>query len=172
MRATSVRRICLRLTRFPFLFGGTFIEGNFVYQHIMCPANYFPSFSEGLSLRAMIPRHLKALSAAGFPFLFGGTFIEGLGCAGVAAEVDFCNFPSVSEGLSLRPPSVAGTRGGVQFPLLSGGTFIEATERHWQRPPSSRFPFLLGRAFIEAFESAPPDRTQNANSLPIWRGLH
>ena len=63
-------------------------------------------------MRAMIPRHLKALSAAGFPFLFGGTFIEGLGCAGVAAEVDFCNFPSFSEGLSLRGEALRGRTGG------------------------------------------------------------
>ena len=38
-------------------------------------AEHFPSFSEGLSLRAAgrfaVPR------AVAFPFLFGGTFIEG-----------------------------------------------------------------------------------------------
>ena len=38
--------------------------------------SYFPSFSEGLSLREVLPWwRLKPKSA--FPFLFGGTFIEG-----------------------------------------------------------------------------------------------
>ena len=42
----------------------------------MFPEGDFPSFSEGLSLRAQgqTPRNL---SDASFPFLFGGTFIEG-----------------------------------------------------------------------------------------------
>ena len=40
-----------RVKRFPFLFGGTFIEGNLRPMHLgLTP--YFPSFSEGLSLRA------------------------------------------------------------------------------------------------------------------------
>ena len=36
--------------RFPFLFGGTFIEGDRLHGGHVIPAN-FPSFSEGLSLR-------------------------------------------------------------------------------------------------------------------------
>ena len=39
------------------------------------PSPNFPSFSEGLSLRAWL-RHRSALHPK-FPFLFGGTFIEG-----------------------------------------------------------------------------------------------
>ena len=60
----------------------------------------FPSFSEGLSLRAC-PCLVVSYDCGGkFPFLFGGTFIEGPGrdlwlrCAPY--------FPSFSEGLSLR----------------------------------------------------------------------
>ena len=61
--------------RFPFLFGGTFIEG-------------FKSMG-------------TAREAVKFPFLFGGTFIEGVSgsrfCRGLCSD-----FPSFSEGLSLR----------------------------------------------------------------------
>ena len=38
---------------------------------------YFPSFSEGLSLRRPAAVHLS--SHPPFPFLFGGTFIEAAG---------------------------------------------------------------------------------------------
>ena len=38
--------------------------------------SYFPSFSEGLSLREIGGRHDRAHPCP-FPFLFGGTFIEG-----------------------------------------------------------------------------------------------
>ena len=61
--------------RFPFLFGGTFIEGGFnacdIPKDPEFPFLFGGTFIEG------------ALSAAGagvsqvFPFLFGGTFIEG-----------------------------------------------------------------------------------------------
>ena len=87
--------------------------------------SYFPSFSEGLSLRENDTRRAPALSAidfpsfseglslrAGslsrvmsstfeFPFLFGGTFIEGGRKTG---PFRWCrtDFPSFSEGLSLR----------------------------------------------------------------------
>ena len=63
------------MIRFPFLFGGTFIEGPRLHGQCDPRAGDFPSFSEGLSLRAAgrfaVPR------AVAFPFLFGGTFIEG-----------------------------------------------------------------------------------------------
>ena len=59
---------------FPFLFGGTFIEG---------PQNP-PQSTE----------------TSGFPFLFGGTFIEGRRRVCGGEYVD--DFPSFSEGLSLR----------------------------------------------------------------------
>ena len=60
--------------------------------------NDFPSFSEGLSLREILTAHTKA--ATGFPFLFGGTFIEGLD--EVSGGFKAFDFPSFSEGLSLR----------------------------------------------------------------------
>ena len=61
--------------QFPFLFGGTFIEG-------------------------WIATTFKPLPKT-FPFLFGGTFIEGNVLAFARGEV-FTDFPSFSEGLSLR----------------------------------------------------------------------
>ena len=61
-------------TAFPFLFGGTFIEAlrNFSPVDV---SPYFPSFSEGLSLRQYKPI-CERKTSQGFPFLFGGTFIE------------------------------------------------------------------------------------------------
>ena len=38
---------------------------------------YFPSFSEGLSLRGHVEVERAGRSIWRFPFLFGGTFIEG-----------------------------------------------------------------------------------------------
>ena len=61
-------------TQFPFLFGGTFIEGG-------NKAHSFKVFQ-------------------GFPFLFGGTFIEGK--RDIMHVTGHRDFPSFSEGLSLR----------------------------------------------------------------------
>ena len=62
------------LSVFPFLFGGTFIEGSV----------------QSLPLVVLVT----------FPFLFGGTFIEGLSVTAENGGGE--NFPSFSEGLSLR----------------------------------------------------------------------
>ena len=61
---------------------------------------YFPSFSEGLSLRAERGVAHEGHSVVGFPFLFGGTFIEGFRKSFIESARE--NFPSFSEGLSLR----------------------------------------------------------------------
>ena len=87
---------------FPFLFGGTFIE-----------ACRYPTSRGG---------------TRGFPFLFGGTFIE----AALSPVLDEVagDFPSFSEGLSLRPKPRRGfPQRRLQFPFLFGGTFIEAVTR-------------------------------------------
>ena len=62
-------------------------------------AEYFPSFSEGLSLRDFTNDELSLLIPE-FPFLFGGTFIEGIGTG-------------------------RSSRTLLRFPFLFGGTFIE-----------------------------------------------
>ena len=84
---------------FPFLFGGTFIEGSGTDPQKPQRCN-FPSFSEGLSLRADTAATCKK-RARKFPFLFGGTFIEGNNRVG-SPPLAQGNFPSFSEGLSLR----------------------------------------------------------------------
>ena len=102
--------------RFPFLFGGTFIEGP-TGGEATHPVRDFPSFSEGLSLRADL-----LFGAAGrlqFPFLFGGTFIEGVVIHSV--EFLFRYFPSFSEGLSLRAKFAGVRRAVVNFPSFSEG---------------------------------------------------
>ena len=63
-------------------------------------AGDFPSFSEGLSLRACNSPVSDDLFI--FPFLFGGTFIEGEQPARPAPRQRVWDFPSFSEGLSLR----------------------------------------------------------------------
>ena len=85
------------LPRFPFLFGGTFIEGA---CHLMpqLKTGHFPSFSEGLSLREK-------------------------GQEGKNLKRGY--FPSFSEGLSLRVVDVARCSDVEVFPFLFGGTFIE-----------------------------------------------
>ena len=61
--------------------------------------SYFPSFSEGLSLRGRL-RVWTASVFPRFPFLFGGTFIEGRPRTRIISRPH--DFPSFSEGLSLR----------------------------------------------------------------------
>ena len=67
------------------------------------------------------------------------------------------NFPSFSEGLSLRrfaddTPHAAYS----PFPFLFGGAFIEALDETLKGlTPSEEFPFLFGGAFIEAGRTRP-----------------
>ena len=66
----------MAIAAFPFLFGGTFIEGYSKRAPAISTAQDFPSFSEGLSLRAA-GEYATKFKIDKFPFLFGGTFIEG-----------------------------------------------------------------------------------------------
>ena len=87
----------LVLLQFPFLFGGTFIEGVFFSDHEFeewtFPFLFGGTFIEGRRL-LRLKKRLK------FPFLFGGTFIEGL-------------------------QVTSADRLARSFPFLFGGTFIE-----------------------------------------------
>ena len=89
---------------------------------------HFPSFSEGLSLRATKNRGgIPTLFP--FPFLFGGTFIEGSDSE-YTPDLLSANFPSFSEGLSLRDrPLLFCHRAILSFPFLFGGTFIEGNHQ-------------------------------------------
>ena len=105
----------------------------------------FPSFSEGLSLRAAASEALA--TALIFPFLFGGTFIEGFRPGAAGRRLFY--FPSFSEGLSLRGlPLLLGAAGSL-FPFLFGGTFIEGEQRGKEDSALVAFPFLFGGTFIE-----------------------
>ena len=90
-----------RLSRpFPFLFGGTFIEG-------------------------ILLRRVDVIAPA-FPFLFGGTFIEGGPDLTVRRKNQ--HFPSFSEGLSLRGSMTAGTTStSFDFPSFSEGLSLRVT---------------------------------------------
>ena len=129
---------------FPFLFGGTFIEASL---------NESPHPKVGK-----------------FPFLFGGTFIEALFLKIRKYRLE--NFPSFSEGLSLRPGiSVVHHRRASRFPFLFGGTFIEAPSFLATTAFGTPFPFLFGGTFIEAciFTSL---GIKSPISLPFRRDFH
>ena len=82
---------------------------------------YFPSFSEGLSLRVTPVIH--PVIYLRFPFLFGGAFIEGQRHRGEVAV--------------------------REFPFLFGGAFIEGLNVFPLSWDTKLFPFLFGGAFIE-----------------------
>ena len=56
IEADSDSSMVLKSAEFPFLFGGTFIEAGYVREDGSLHSSDFPSFSEGLSLRAQYPR--------------------------------------------------------------------------------------------------------------------
>ena len=99
--------------RFPFLFGGTFIEGRLM-GCLRGSGSDFPSFSEGLSLREVTSNRVTWLALI-FPFLFGGTFIEGPYRRHTPCQ-------------------------SAQFPFLFGGTFIEGFIASSSRGSGSYFP--------------------------------
>ena len=84
--------------RFPFLFGGTFIEGE-IHQSMSQYVAGFPFLFGGTFIEGCSFQYHHTLIQV-FPFLFGGTFIEGNQSH---ADTPHANhFPSFSEGLSLR----------------------------------------------------------------------
>ena len=84
---------------FPFLFGGTFIEGPRKLMSCIYPTAPFPFLFGGTFIEGSSPSGTSN-ELQEFPFLFGGTFIEG----------HFTQRP-----LTRR----------AEFPFLFGGTFIE-----------------------------------------------
>ena len=59
------------------------------------------------------------------------------------------NFPSFSEGLSLREITVPRLAESAEFPFLFGGTFIEGPYVSRLSKAITIFPFLFGGTFIE-----------------------
>ena len=62
------------------------------------------------------------------------------------------DFPSFSEGLSLRGEPGFGGGLSEQFPFLFGGTFIEGAVIVAVPASTASFPFLFGGTFIEGFK--------------------
>ena len=86
---------------------------------------------------------------------------------------EFSDFPSFSEGLSLRRPhfaDVADQHG--KFPFLFGGTFIEASKEGKACGFVRAFPFLFGGTFIEALVCGPSGFGKTTISLPFRRDFH
>ena len=132
--------------------------------------SYFPSFSEGLSLRDVA--RLDSQGRGGhFPF-----FSEGLSLRDAARLIQHLpahHFPSFSEGLSLRGVTVrlCGARTD-NFPSFSEGLSLRAGCFVRRHPPKPRFPFLFGGTFIEGQirRACPHEPTQI--SLPFRRDFH
>ena len=104
----------LKDTEFPFLFGGTFIEGGCAGFTVAAGPD-FPSFSEGLSLRVGFRFDRLATITRHFP-----SFSEGLSlredCEPVE-QIQGEHFPSFSEGLSLRVDDVVYVAGLARISL-------------------------------------------------------
>ena len=81
------------------------------------------------------------------------------------------NFPSFSEGLSLRHAAVVAHMAQLRFPFLFGGTFIEASGKAPNSAADYLFPFLFGGTFIEAQNGRGATSTYNI-SLPFRRDFH
>ena len=63
---------------FPFLFGGTFIEGTFRRYLGVYLGRRFPFLFGGTFIEGPVPAGRFLITRdSRFPFLFGGTFIEG-----------------------------------------------------------------------------------------------
>ena len=105
-----------------------------------------------------------------FPFLFGGTFIE----AKVRRHSDAVrqDFPSFSEGLSLRLRVSCETMIEAPFPFLFGGTFIEAAHLFGTAAEHQHFPsFSEGLSLRPTCMSALSE-SSSIISLPFRRDFH
>ena len=130
---------------FPFLFGGTFIEGRWK-ETLEKKAISFPFLFGGTFIEG--PRKLMSCiyPTAPFPFLFGGTFIEGSSPSGTSNELQ-------------------------EFPFLFGGTFIEGPQNSTSPSTTSIFPFLFGGTFIEGSVNAAADKAGTFNFPSFSEGL-
>ena len=107
---------------------------------------YFPSFSEGLSLRDLAGAVIAEVKPH-FPSFSEGLSLRGFRIARLS--VHFSYFPSFSEGLSLRVFLDSYSTELRKFPFLFGGTFIEGAIPAADGLTEFLFPFLFGGTFIE-----------------------
>ena len=121
LRGCRLFRSCSASPPFPFLFGGTFIEGRAPGVTGETPWENFPSFSEGLSLRESIIENPASTSI---------------------------DFPSFSEGLSLRASSGTGSmpKWAVDFPSFLEGLSLRQG-RGWQVQDTPKISFPFGKGF-------------------------
>ena len=83
------------------------------------------------------------------------------------------NFPSFSEGLSLRQERNRMLfKNTLGFPFLFGRAFIEAWDSRMGDGSGTSFPFLFGRAFIEASGALFQGTLDPIISLPFRKGFH
>ena len=92
--------------------------------------------------------------------------IQALGIAGLPA-----NFPSFSEGLSLRGLIAQSSGLAAVFPFLFGGTFIEAGISVIRQSFLGHFPSFLEGLSLRRFRTAAL-HSRHPISLPFWRGFH
>ena len=130
--------------------------------------SYFPSFSEGLSLRACWIRVGRAPDP-NFPSFSEGLSLRAFKVVG-CRTVGGADFPSFSEGLSLRDTHGSSTANRFfQFPFLFGGTFIEGHGDARRGAFNGEFPFLFGGTFIEG--PAPRARSRRRHFPSFSEGL-
>ena len=146
LRVAVLRMVWVAPRRFPFLFGGTFIEGLSVHHLLRGEQLNFPSFSEGLSLRA-----------------------HGLG----GRRPPRRNFPSCSEGLSLRvrfaEHALTSQR---RFPFLLGRAFIEAVDEECDSAEDRHFPSFWEGLSLRHSNRRPELQLRFGISLPSGKGFH
>ena len=82
------------------------------------------------------------------------------------------NFPSFSEGLSLREFSDSNSQRDLLFPFLFGGTFIEGNMPFTVQGVKGTFPFLFGGTFIEGLPNGRLRGNRGEISLPFRRDFH
>ena len=107
-----------------------------------------------------------------FPFLFGGTFIEAPRHA--RPDTRSKDFPSFSEGLSLRPISnlIHAVAGVLDFPSFSEGLSLRLKSIRQRLEMDAGFPFLFGGTFIEARFADLVKLIGVEISLPFRRDFH
>lgn len=102
--------------------------------------SYFPSFSEGLSLRVRFAEHALT-SQRRFPFLFGGAFIEAR--------------------LSPSRPCI-----GARFPFLLGGLSLRCRHCYRVTPVACAISLPIWRDFQRGPTTGSADRSQEHISPP------
>ena len=84
MREDTCRVATFAGCGFPFLFGGTFIEGVHINAGFLNHCIRFPFLFGGTFIEGSEPPFFIS-AASKFPFLFGGTFIEGFWFGNIGA---------------------------------------------------------------------------------------